>query len=141
MRNPLLALCLCLASTLPLGGQMVEESFSRDPGPLDYIQGDSYEQWILQSLAGDALVGIGTNGRVVPRLAVSWKTRKDGTITFTLHPDARFTDGSFEVPLIPGRNPFTPMAPMPTFTATAGPSPTPTVAASTTPTITPTKAP
>jgi MarR-like DNA-binding transcriptional regulator SgrR of sgrS sRNA len=94
MRNLRLALCLCLVSTLPLGAQMVEESFSRDPGPLDYIQGDSYEQWILQSLAGDALVGIGTNGRVVPRLAASWKTQKDGTITFTLRTDARYTDGS-----------------------------------------------
>jgi MarR-like DNA-binding transcriptional regulator SgrR of sgrS sRNA len=40
------------------------------------------------------MVGIGTNGRVVPRLAASWKTQRDGTITFTLRPDARYTDGS-----------------------------------------------
>jgi hypothetical protein len=94
MRNPLLAFCLCLASTLPLGAQMVEDSFSRDPGPLDYIRGESYEQWILQSLAGDALVGIGPNGRVVPRLADRWKVQKDGAIAFTLRTDVRYTDGS-----------------------------------------------
>ena len=41
---------------------MVEESLPRDPGPLDFIHGDSYEQWILQSLAGDALVGLGSGG-------------------------------------------------------------------------------
>jgi hypothetical protein len=94
MRNLILALGLCLTSMLPLGAQMVEESLARDPGPLDYIKGDSYEQWILQSLAGDALVGIGPNGQLVPRLATSWKTQKDGAISFTLRTDARFTDGS-----------------------------------------------
>ncbi|MDP1831687.1 MAG: ABC transporter substrate-binding protein [Geothrix sp.] len=97
MRNLLLALCLVFAPTLapvPLAAQVVEESLARDPGPLDFIQGDSYEQWILQSLAGDALVGIGANGRVVPRLAASWKVQKDGTLTFTLRPDGRYTDGS-----------------------------------------------
>jgi MarR-like DNA-binding transcriptional regulator SgrR of sgrS sRNA len=73
---------------------VVEESLARDPGPLDYIKGDSYEQWILQSLAGDALVGISPNGRLVPRLATSWKIQKDGTISFTLRADARYTDGS-----------------------------------------------
>ena len=97
MRNLLLALCLVFApalATLPLAAQIVEESLARDPGPLDFIQGDSYEQWILQALAGDALIGIGTNGRVVPRLASDWKIQKDGTLTFTLRPDARYTDGS-----------------------------------------------
>jgi MarR-like DNA-binding transcriptional regulator SgrR of sgrS sRNA len=74
--------------------QVVEESLPRDPGPLDFIQGDSYEQWILQSLAGDALVGIASNGRLVPRLASSWKIQKNGTLSFTLRPDARYTDGS-----------------------------------------------
>lgn len=94
MRKLLLALSLCLASALPMGAQMVEESLARDPGPLDYIKGDSYEQWILQSLAGDALVGIGTHGRLVPRLATNWKTLQDGTIAFTLRTDARYTDGT-----------------------------------------------
>jgi ABC-type transport system substrate-binding protein len=94
MRNLLLALCLVFAAALPLAAQVVEESLARDPGPLDFIQGDSYEQWLLQSLAGDALVGIGANGRVVPRLASSWKVMKDRTVTFTLRTDARYTDGS-----------------------------------------------
>jgi MarR-like DNA-binding transcriptional regulator SgrR of sgrS sRNA len=94
-------LCLALSliflsalSPLPLSAQIVEESLSRDPGPLDFIQGDSYEQWVLQSLAGDALTGIATNGRVVPRLASSWKVQKDGRIVFTLRTDARYPDGS-----------------------------------------------
>lgn len=97
MRNLLLALCLVLAPVLappPLVAQVVEESLSRDPGPLDFIRGDSYEQWIFQSLAGDALVGLGANGHVVPRLATSWKTQKDGSISFALRPEVRFTDGS-----------------------------------------------
>jgi len=46
-----------LLPTLPLAAKVVEESLARDPGPLDFIQGDSYEQWILQSLAGECLVG------------------------------------------------------------------------------------
>ena len=73
---------------------MVEESLAQDPGPLDFIQGDSYEQWILQSLAGDALVGIAPDGRLVPRLADRWQIRKDGSILFHLRSDARFLDGS-----------------------------------------------
>jgi MarR-like DNA-binding transcriptional regulator SgrR of sgrS sRNA len=97
MRRLLLALSLVLLPALhplPLSAQVVEESLARDPGPLDFIQGDSYEQWILQSLAGDSLVGIAANGKVVPRLASSWKIQKDGRIVFTLRPDARYTDGS-----------------------------------------------
>ncbi|NWJ42152.1 MAG: hypothetical protein HXX12_14410 [Geothrix sp.] len=92
-----MALCLILPlglAPLPLAAQVVEESLARDPGPLDFIQGDSYEQWILQSLAGDALVGLGADGRVVPRLASSWKTLKDGAILFTLRKDARYPDGA-----------------------------------------------
>ena len=73
---------------------MVEESLARDPGPLDFIRGDSYEQWILQSLAGDGLVGIAANGQVVPRLAARWSIRKDGSIHFVLRPEAQYPDGS-----------------------------------------------
>ncbi|GLH66092.1 ABC transporter substrate-binding protein [Geothrix edaphica] len=95
MRNRLAALTLVFLSALaPARAQMVEESLPRDPGPLDFIRGDSYEQWILQSLAGDALVGLDPGGRAVPRLATSWKIQKDGAITFGLRDDARFTDGS-----------------------------------------------
>ncbi len=97
MRPLLLALGLAfLAAPLapPLQAQVVEESFSRDPGPLDFIQGDSYEQWVLQSLAGDALVGLNADGQLVPRLAASWKSPKDDTLLFTLRGDARFPDGS-----------------------------------------------
>jgi ABC-type transport system substrate-binding protein len=97
MRNVLLALCLAFGAALapvPAFAQMVEESLPRDPGPLDFIQGDSYEQWIFQSLAGDALVGISPDGRLVPRLASSWKQLKDGALSFTLRGDAHFPDGS-----------------------------------------------
>lgn len=97
MRNLLLALCLVSAVSLvhpSLAAQMVEESLAQDPGPLDFIQGDSYEQWILQSLAGDTLVGIAADGRLVPRLAERWKVRKDGAIQFSLRSDARYPDGS-----------------------------------------------
>lgn len=97
MRNLLMTLCLAVAAALaplPLAAQVVEESLSQDPGPLDFIQGDSYVQWILQSLAGDALVGIGANGRLLPRLASAWVIQKNGRLSFTLRPDARFPDGS-----------------------------------------------
>lgn len=97
MRNRLLVLSLIFLPALfplPLAAQVVEESLNHDPGPLDFIQGDSYEQWILQSLAGDALVGISPGGKVVPRLATGWKSQKDGVMTFTLRGEARFTDGS-----------------------------------------------
>lgn len=92
MRNKLASLLLTVATTLA-PAQMVEESFARDPGPLDYVKGDGYEQSILQALTGDALVGVNAEGKVVPRLAASWKL-KDGTFFFKLRKDARFTDGS-----------------------------------------------
>ena len=97
MRTLLLALCLASTHLLieaPLSAQMVEESLAQDPGPLDFIQGDSYEQWILQSLAGDALVGIAAGGHLVPRLADRWQVRQDGSILFHLRTDARYQDGS-----------------------------------------------
>lgn len=93
MRHALRALALALA-TLLAPAQVVEESLAADPGPLDFIQGDSYEQWVLQSLAGDALVGLGPDGRVVPRLAAAWTLEGDGALSFTLRTDARFGDGS-----------------------------------------------
>ena len=93
MRNRLAALTLVLLTAL-LHAQVVEESLSRDPGPLDFIRGESYEQWILQALAGDALVGLGPEGRPVPRLATGWKVQKDGALAFALRTDARFPDGS-----------------------------------------------
>jgi MarR-like DNA-binding transcriptional regulator SgrR of sgrS sRNA len=101
MRPLVLALCLVSAAALvqpPLAAQIVEESLTQDPGPLDFIQGEGYTQWILQSLAGDALVGHSADGRVIPRLATRWKTQKDGTIRFILRPDARFPDGSAVTP-------------------------------------------
>ena len=92
MRTTLWAIALAFA-TLLAPAQVVEESLQADPGPLDFIQGDSYEQWILQSLAGDALVGIRTDGALTPRLAASWTQLRDGSLSFTLRSDARFPDG------------------------------------------------
>ncbi|GLH71546.1 hypothetical protein GETHLI_00480 [Geothrix limicola] len=97
MRDMLLAFGLIVFSALtplPLAAQMVEESLARDPGPLDFIEGEGYEQWILQSLSGDALVGLAPDGRLVPRLAMSWKVLKDGRVQFALRTDAHYTDGS-----------------------------------------------
>jgi len=96
MRHPLQALYLVvtvLFTFAPLSAQMVEESLAQDPGPLDFIRGDSYEQWILQSLAGDALVGLSAEGRLVPRLADRWEAQADGTVRFHLRSDARYPDG------------------------------------------------
>ena len=97
MRTLTFAFWLALLATAlapPLQAQVVEESFTRDPGMLDFIQGDSYEHWILLSLAGDALVGLNPEGQLVPRLATSWKSPKENTLLFTLRGDARFPDGS-----------------------------------------------
>ncbi len=81
----------CLAATL--GAQVVEEAFARDPGPLDFIRGEGLEQAILQSLAGDSLVGLDPRGRVVSRLADRWEARR-GSLRFHLRPGATFPDGS-----------------------------------------------
>jgi ABC-type transport system substrate-binding protein len=78
---------------LCLSAQVVQESFSRDPGPLDFIRGEGLEQFILQSLTGDALVGVDASGAVVARLSPRWEIRK-ASIRFELRADARFTDGS-----------------------------------------------
>ncbi len=93
MRSLFLVVCLLLvASSAP--AQVVEESLSRDPGPLDFIQGEGYEQWIFQALAGDALVGLDPKGEPVPRLANRFNLLKDGRISFTLRSDVHFPDGS-----------------------------------------------
>ena len=93
MRSLFLVVCLLLvASSAP--AQVVEESLSRDPGPLDFIQGEGYEQWIFQALAGDALVGLDPKGEPVPRLAYGFKLLKDGRISFTLRSDVHFPDGN-----------------------------------------------
>ncbi|HJV48853.1 MAG TPA: ABC transporter substrate-binding protein [Geothrix sp.] len=97
MRTVLFAFGLLFAAALaplPLAAQMVEESVPRDPGPLDFIEGEGYEQAIMQSLAGDALVGLAPDGRLVPRLASGWKVLKDGRLQFVLRTDAHYTDGS-----------------------------------------------
>ena len=70
----------------------VEESFLRDPGPLDFIRGEGLEQFILQSLAGDALVGLDLSGEPVPRLAESWTVR-GRSLRFKLRKDAAFPGG------------------------------------------------
>ena len=75
-----------------LNAQIVEESFFRDPGPLDFIRGEGLEQFILQSLSGDSLVGLDAEGRVVPRLALRWEIRPAG-LRLKLRADARFPDG------------------------------------------------
>lgn len=84
----LLAFC-CLR----LAAQVVEESFARDPGPLDFVKGEGHEQAIVQSLAGDALVGMDARGRTVPRLAERWEA-KGARLVFHLRKDARFADGA-----------------------------------------------
>jgi len=84
---------LLLAATAFAQGRVVEESFQRDPGPLDFIFGEGHEQNILQSLAGDALVGLDPAGRPVPRLAAGW-TARERTLRFRLRPGATFMDGS-----------------------------------------------
>lgn len=88
MRRWILA---CLTFALACG-QTVEESFTRDPGPLDLILGEGYEQSILQSLTADALVGLDVRGRPVPRLAERWEILPWG---LRLHlRRAWFSDGS-----------------------------------------------
>jgi len=82
---------------LGLSAQIVQESFSRDPGPLDFIRGEGFEQAILQALTGDALVGRDAAGRVVPRLAEQWEW-KEGALRFLIRKDARFLDGSLVRP-------------------------------------------
>jgi hypothetical protein len=95
VRTILLALVLALS---PLLGQQVEEYLRGDPGPLDLIRGDGYEQIMLQGLMGDALVGLSPEGRVVSRLADRWEVR-GGRLRFHLRPGSRFSDGS---PVGPG---------------------------------------
>ncbi len=91
---PLLFACLpMLAQGSSRQTRIVQEAFLSDPGPLDFVKGEGQEQFILQSLCGDALIGLSAEGRPVPRLAASWKVVKGG-LDVTLRGDARFADGS-----------------------------------------------
>lgn len=86
-------LVLALFLAWPLSAQVVEESFFRDPGPLDFIHGEGVEQAILQSLTGDALVGLDVQGRAVPRLCLRWEFR-GAVLALKLRNDVHFQDGS-----------------------------------------------
>ncbi|HTL97355.1 MAG TPA: ABC transporter substrate-binding protein [Holophagaceae bacterium] len=86
----LLGLAAALGAQEPV--RWVQEAFLADPGPLDFVKGEGQEQFIAQSLCGDALVGLSAEGRPVPRLAASWKAVKGG-LDLTLRGDARFADG------------------------------------------------
>ncbi len=90
MLPQLLLLLLALASSAR--AQTVEESFARDPGPLDFIHGEGYEQAILQSLVGDALVGLDVGNHVVPRLSDTWEI-KGKALRFHLRAGMRFMNG------------------------------------------------
>jgi ABC-type transport system substrate-binding protein len=91
MRPQVLLLLLALASSAI--AQTVEESFARDPGALDFIHGEGFEQAIMQSLAGDALVGLDARNQVVPRLSDAWQI-SGRRIRFHLRAGMRFMDGS-----------------------------------------------
>lgn len=91
MRPQALVLLLALASSAL--AQTVEESFARDTGPLDFIRGEGYEQAILQSLAGDSLVGLDVQNRVVPRLADTWEI-KGQRLRFHLRAGTQFMHGA-----------------------------------------------
>lgn len=85
-------LVLALLLACRLVGQVVEESFFRDPGPLDFIKGEGLEQAILQSLTGDSLVGLDAQGKVVARLCTRWEVRQEA-LRLKLRNDAHFGDG------------------------------------------------
>ena len=98
MKHLLILLGLVAASALPAPAQSpparwVQEAFQAGPGSLDFVKGEGQEQFIVQSLCGDALVGLSSAGRPVPRLAASWKLVPGG-LDVALRPDARFMDGS-----------------------------------------------
>lgn len=93
MRPQVFILLLALASSAMGIAQTVEESFARDPGPLDFIHGEGYEQAIMQSLAGDALVGLDAQNQVVPRLSDRWEI-KGKVLRFHLRDGMRFMNGS-----------------------------------------------
>lgn len=92
---PLLLACAMIQAQSPNRppSRVVQEAFLSDPGPLDFIKGEGQEQFIIQSLCGDALIGLSEEGKPVPRLAASWKVVKGG-LDLTLRDDARFMDGS-----------------------------------------------
>lgn len=98
MRIQALVLLMALAPSALGFAQTVEESFARDPGPLDFIRGEGFEQAILQSLTGDALVGLDAQNRVVPRLSDRWEIRGKA-LRFHLRDGMRFASGA---PVGPG---------------------------------------
>jgi hypothetical protein len=90
MKFAVIAFCLAM---LPAFSQRLEESLPMDPGPLDFIRGEGYEQAMFQNLAGDALVGLSVDGKIVPRLADRWEV-KAHAVRFHLRPGTSFSDGT-----------------------------------------------
>jgi ABC-type transport system substrate-binding protein len=95
LRTALRAIALCCGlgfMAIPAQGQVVEDSFAMDPGPLNFISGEGPDQRMLQFLCGDALVGTDAHGNLVARLAKSWEVRP-GEVRFNLRKDATFVGG------------------------------------------------
>jgi len=93
MHLQVLILLFAMASSVMGIAQTVEESFARDPGPLDFIHGEGFEQAIMQSLTGDALVGLDAQNRVVPRLSDRWET-KGNHLRFHIRDGMSFQKGA-----------------------------------------------
>lgn len=66
-----------------------------DPPQLDpQMSSAAVDRQVFQSLF-NTLVGIDSNGKIIPELATSWNISKDGkTYTFNLHKNVTFQDGT-----------------------------------------------
>lgn len=77
------------------GGTLVYATGDAEPDCLDPHVGGNYPQALLSSQYLEPLVGRTSSGKIVPRLAKSWKVSSDGkTVDFTLRSGVKFTDGT-----------------------------------------------
>ena len=77
------------------GGTWVEALTVAPSRPIGYPAEGAADSFTDGSPALDTLVGLQTDGTIVPRLATSWKAADDGSsITITLRKGVKFHDGS-----------------------------------------------
>lgn len=77
------------------GGTLVYASGDAEPTCLDPHVGGNYPQALISTQYLETLVGRDSKGKILPWLAKSWETSKDGkTVTFNLRTDVKFSDGT-----------------------------------------------
>lgn len=83
-----------VAAQTPVKGGILKAAWTQEPASLDPHVSSAYSSFQILENVLDTLVTVDTKGKIIPALAISWKSSDDGkTWTFTLRPGVKFSNG------------------------------------------------